>query len=277
MTTIKTDQPVGIVNSAYFHQHFSLQRFYPSSPLEAIVDHYWIVKWQLPDGEGYTQSVIPHPNTHLTFIENASHIQGICQTKYSHTMTGKGQVLGIKFKPAGFYPFAYKAGVAMSALVNQVEDIAKFFPTCSALKQIETTFLHSTIDEERLRELEYVMFTDVLSGQLSVNDKVNLVNQMVHRIETNKSIMSVNDLCALYQLDNRGLQRLFSQYVGVSAKWIINRFRIHDALTQVETNKQVDWTKLAVDLGYYDQAHFIKDFKALMGVTPKQHQAEILT
>jgi len=53
---------------------------------------------------------------------------------------------------------------------------------------------------------------------------------------------------------------------------------MHEALTSVESYDPVidsaqspDWAKLALELGYYDQAHFIKDFKNIMGVTPKEH------
>jgi len=61
----------------------------------------------------------------------------------------------------------------------------------------------------------------------------------------------------------------------VSAKWVINRYRMHDALTSVEANENIDWAKLALQLGYYDQAHFIKDFKSLIGKTPKNYHTAI--
>ena len=66
----------------------------------------------------------------------------------------------------------------------------------------------------------------------------------------------------------RSLQRLFSCYVGVSPKWVIMRYRIHDAVEQIAAGQPSDWSRLAQDLRYCDQTHFIKDFKALVGKSP---------
>ncbi len=70
------------------------------------------------------------------------------------------------------------------------------------------------------------------------------------------------------RINKRTLQRLFSQYVGVSPKWVIKRFRLLEAVGELSKNKKADWTKLALELGYFDQAHFIKDFKSIIGKTP---------
>jgi AraC-like DNA-binding protein len=72
-------------------------------------------------------------------------------------------------------------------------------------------------------------------------------------------------------ISKRTLQRLFNQYVGVSPKWVIKRYRLHDAVEQLATGAVVDWPRLALDLGYFDQAHFIKDFKMLVGTPPGEY------
>ena len=64
------------------------------------------------------------------------------------------------------------------------------------------------------------------------------------------------------------LQRLFGRYVGVSPKWVIQRYRLHEAAEQLATGESVSQTELALNLGYSDQAHFIRDFKAIVGVSP---------
>jgi AraC-like DNA-binding protein len=72
-------------------------------------------------------------------------------------------------------------------------------------------------------------------------------------------------------ISKRTMQRLFSQYVGVSPKWVIKRYRLHDAAEQVASGSIEDWARLAAELGYFDQAHFIKDFKKLVGQTPGEY------
>ena len=63
---------------------------------------------------------------------------------------------------------------------------------------------------------------------------------------------------------------MFNQYVGVGPKWVINRYRMHEALERMEQDDALEWTRLALELGYFDQAHFIRDFKALIGRSPRE-------
>jgi AraC-like DNA-binding protein len=85
----------------------------------------------------------------------------------------------------------------------------------------------------------------------------------------------VDDVVNRMGLNKRSLQRLFSQYVGVSPKWVIKRDRLHEATEQLTSGSVVNWAKLAQDLGYFDQAHFIKDFKNIVGSTPAEYAKAI--
>jgi AraC-like DNA-binding protein len=69
-------------------------------------------------------------------------------------------------------------------------------------------------------------------------------------------------------LSKRPLQQLFNEYVGVGPKWVINRYRLHEVIERMAAQGPVSWTELALELGYFDQAHFIRDFKALVGCSP---------
>src|SRR6202044_2078162 len=76
-------------------------------------------------------------------------------------------------------------------------------------------------------------------------------------------------------LSERKLQRLFSDYVGVSPKWVMRRARLHEAALRVDADgpASVDWAALAADLGYADQAHLTRDFTATLGVPPTRYAA----
>ncbi|GAB2547425.1 hypothetical protein GCM10027065_18730 [Rhodanobacter koreensis] len=67
------------------------------------------------------------------------------------------------------------------------------------------------------------------------------------------------------------MQRLFHRYVGASASWVVKRYRIYEALEQLVAGKPSAWAILAQDLGYYDQAHFINDFRKLVGRSPSEY------
>jgi AraC-like DNA-binding protein len=87
---------------------------------------------------------------------------------------------------------------------------------------------------------------------------------------------SVEELASRAKLTTRTLQRLFGQYVGIGPKWVINRYRIHEAIAQLQTGGPIDWMEVALALGYFDQAHFIRDFRKLVGSSPSAYaQAQV--
>jgi AraC-like DNA-binding protein len=69
----------------------------------------------------------------------------------------------------------------------------------------------------------------------------------------------------------RSRQRRFQDLGGFGAMRVITRFRIHEVIESLAAGAPADWPRLALDLGYYDQAHFIHDFKGLVGCTPVEY------
>jgi len=73
----------------------------------------------------------------------------------------------------------------------------------------------------------------------------------------------------------RTMQRLFARHVGVSPKWVIRRKRLHEAAERLADDDPPDLAALAVDLGYADQAHFVRDFRDLVGVPPGSYVRQL--
>ncbi len=86
-------------------------------------------------------------------------------------------------------------------------------------------------------------------------------------------VAKVDDVVRLAGLSKRTLERLFREYVGVGPKWVIQRYRLHEAAEYAATGKPLDWADLAARLGYADQAHFIRDFKRIVGQSPSRYAA----
>jgi AraC-like DNA-binding protein len=61
---------------------------------------------------------------------------------------------------------------------------------------------------------------------------------------------------------------MFLQYAGVSPTWVLRRYRLLEAAESVREGKPVSWAEIAADLGYADQAHLTRDFRAAIGQTP---------
>lgn len=66
----------------------------------------------------------------------------------------------------------------------------------------------------------------------------------------------------------RNLQRLFTEHVGVGPKWLIRRYRLPEVTERMAAGGVIQWAELAADLGYADQAHFVRDFISMFGESP---------
>lgn len=275
MNVEKTSAPVGILNINEFSKYCSLTRFYPQPNFQHYIEHYWYITWQLPKDKTHQQSVIPHPNTHLIFLRNQSHIQGVCKKKYNHSLAGIDNLIGVKFTPAGFYAFAKQAALSMNELCDKAVSIDDVFNVNWIELENEVFSLTNPVD--KIAHIDNVLFSAIVNS-FTEDKNIVLINTIVTEIECNPSLMRVSDVSCHFSMSQRKLQRLFSQYIGVTVKWVISRYRIHDALTKIDnidSNKQFNWVNLAVQLGYYDQAHFIHAFSQLIGQTPNDYQRSL--
>ena len=93
------------------------------------------------------------------------------------------------------------------------------------------------------------------------------------------SLTRVEQVAALAGLEVRALQRRFVAAVGVSPKWVIQRYRLHEAAAQLtrlaQQQEAPDLAQLALQLGYFDQSHFIRDFKDVVGRPPGAYVAQV--
>ena len=90
----------------------------------------------------------------------------------------------------------------------------------------------------------------------------------MHALLHDRSVTRVADVTDRFGMSTRALQRLFERYVGVSPKWVLRRYRLHEAAARLAEGTGGTWAEVAVELGYFDQAHFIRDFTRAVGMTP---------
>jgi AraC-like DNA-binding protein len=182
--------------------------------------------------------------------------------KFSRVLKGKSGVVAVKFTPGGFYPFARKP---LSALAETTVSVREIFGAAGG--RLEQAVLAATENASCIAIIE-----DFLRGQRPAADATaTLITEIVYGVARDRGILSVDDLVARHQINKRTLQRLFAKYVGVSPKWVIQRYRLHEAAERLAADPSVAQSALATDLGYSDQAHFIRDFKALVGASPANY------
>lgn len=105
---------------------------------------------------------------------------------------------------------------------------------------------------------------------LNNDENILKINDIIEKISTERSITRVDDLVSIFNIEKRRLQRLFKTYVGIGPKWVIKKYRLHEIIEKID-NGDVDWQQMITDLGYYDQSHFIKDFRTFIGKSPSQY------
>jgi AraC-like DNA-binding protein len=109
----------------------------------------------------------------------------------------------------------------------------------------------------------------------AADPQVERIAAILRTVETSPALTMVEDLAASAGVGVRALQQLFSDYVGVSPKWVIRRYRLHDAADRLANEDNVDLSELALALGYFDQAHFTSDFHKLVGQAPAQYRRSV--
>ncbi|TDQ36581.1 AraC family transcriptional regulator [Aureibacillus halotolerans] len=260
----------GILHAVAGQEKFSLSRFDPDARLSPFVEHYWSVSYALPSGVSHTQTVLSYPNIHLAFEQDEAGrralLYGIPERPFVRKLSGTGKVLGIKFRAGGFYPFWQQA---VSALTGQTLDASRLFG--SDMSVFRAKVLHAAEDATMAEQAERILLTRLPERDSQAEKAGRIVEETIH----DRSIIKVEQLSERSGLSIRQLQRLFSQYIGVSPKWVIKRFRLQEAAERLEQDDSVEWAELAVHLGYFDQAHFIKDFKSVVGTSPAHYRESL--
>jgi AraC-like DNA-binding protein len=266
MTRSAVGEPGGILNPKVGEKKFQLSRLLPSEDLKFFVEHYWVVTWDLRGQEPYLSENLPYPTVHLVIEKEKSNLFGVITGKFSVLLKEKGRAFGVKFRPGAFYPF----------VKSPVSRFTNSFIRLSDVFGIDALALEAMIlpleDEEKMINVAEHFLRERLP---EYDENVAAVNKIIDAITADGTILKVDDVVDRLNLNKRWLQRLFNHYVGVSPKWVIKRYRLHEAAHKLAHDEVKNWPMLALDLGYFDQAHFIKDFKAFVGKTPAEYAKHI--
>ncbi len=261
-------KPRGVLRPHATSDAFKYERRRPSAPLADLVEHYWYVSWDLRNAHSHLQETLPHPNVHLVVEQGVAQIYGVQTARFTRLLEGQNYVFGIKFKPGAFYPFL-KTRVA--TLIDRSLPAEAVFGAASqelALRMAACADMDS---------MATVAQSFLLSHLPPHDPHVVRVSALVASIASDLSITSVDQLLAVAAMDKRSLQRHFQKYVGIGAKWVIKRYRLHEAIMQVQDRTVQSWAALALDLGYFDQAHFVRDFHSLVGQSPADYAQSLTT
>ncbi len=250
----------------------------PPPPLLApFVENFWIVEDPtgpridrvLPDGLvnlmfnwGAPQRLYDLDDLNRFQVSERAWIAGMRAEPIANGPTDGTRMAGIRFKPGGVAPFLERIPVGeFTERVVELHDVLGRAANVVAER----------LGEARSNAERFAILARFLLDR--AGDTLRQDGRIAHCVR-HLRIRSVRDLTHDLGISNKHLNRLFQRHVGVNPKTLARIQRFQGVLTALHAQEGTPhWARLALDSGYYDQAHMIGEFKACSGLTPGDYAA----
>ncbi len=266
VTVLEQIRPMSraVVDPTAASQHMEIRQFVPENPADTPwLEHVWSVQWHLPHGVTHTQRTVPYPAFNLIADQTKGCALFGCSTGcFDYDLSGTGQVVGFRFRPAA--QIAFWSSDAAQLTDGQLPADQVLPATASAAL---TRLTVKNISLERISDV----LTALCQVAIPISTGAKNVAKMVQHIAELPRICRLDDLTGEFQLSERSIQRQFGQYLGISPKLVIDRFRMHEALGTMHSNQGAEFADLAARLDYFDQSHFTTAFRKMTGVSPGKY------
>jgi AraC-like DNA-binding protein len=234
----------------------------PSEELAPFVDHLWekqvdesgIIPYEIETIFPEDQAVLTYSfgkeyyRSHANITDFKSitgmQLEGLHQAPNFYKHQPGIHIFGVKFRAGGLYPFLTSSVAATNNLSTDADNIFPKLPELNSsmnfnerCEQIEAFLLAHLIDKQAKKYIKLLMWLDELETESSASYKT--------------------------------LSRLFQEVLGISPKEYVQIKRVNQSLALFASSKDIKSQDLADQLGYYDSAHFINEFKKYTGKTPK--------
>ncbi|WP_413110218.1 helix-turn-helix domain-containing protein [Thaumasiovibrio sp. DFM-14] len=253
---IHSKQPFFVLSSEQFLTHLS-----PDNP---EISHFYSFK------AGFSQETtiaIPDGCIDIVFDCDANSPTGqVCGTRL--------EAGAVAFEPGHrYFGFRFAPGIFPDFLAISAQDLIGH----------EFDLHDVTKDSEFL--LEQVINSDNFSTQISAAKQFlkkkqrrktsELTNQIITKIRQHKGNIQIQDLERFSGYTSRTLQRMFKNDIGLTPKGFSRAIRCQSAVYDINHCHDLTFSELAVDLGFSDQSHFLREFKKLVNVTPLEYQNRV--
>ncbi len=252
---------------------------YPSQKLKPYIKQYWAIEHVLKSGAAYLQRIVPSglpelilyidhkPKSEKRSIEAHLLLNGQHNDYYDLHISEDLSIFSILFQPQGVRQFF---NLPFSELTNR--SVPLEFINGALSKELQGKLSDNISFNNRVLIAE-----DVFCQQLTANKKDYDFNRISHTVEVIRNTKGVVEIDFLSQqacLSRKQFERMFLGYIGISPKQYLKIVRFQSALHINSQSNDLSMTQLAHESVYYDQSHFINDFKALTGLTPKKFFAD---
>lgn len=250
----------------------------PTAALAPFIKHYWVLETEPSDG-CVTERVVPTANIELLFhyktpflvtspnkatsLQPQTLLSGFSNSFSDASTQGESGVIAVDFHPCGacnFFRFQ------LSEAQNQNIGLTDIFSNEVRAVEDQLCTLHTL--KQRVEVVEQFL----MSKLKPINPyDFQLIKHGVQLIIESSGNLQSPQLAEKLSVSTRNLERKFSTFVGVTPKQFAKVVRFHEVLNGLTNGSAHYLTEYAYNNGYFDQSHFIKEFKAFSGFTPSEY------
>lgn len=176
---------------------------------------------------------------------------------------GANRMLGVRFYPHTASVFLNEDVQVFNNRVNDFNAIAG-----RPVKELHTRLLEATSMSEQIRLLEAFLMARCYA-QPKHFEQLKLINHVMHELKQEDFFEKITSVASRYGITSRYLQKLFLKHTGLTPKLYTKINRFQNSLVLV-SKREESLTSIAYECNYFDQAHFIREFKSFTGLTPSE-------
>jgi len=255
------------------------QLHFPEAPLSQFVENMWLIEGYagdytrekiLPDGA--IELIIDLDTQPKTIFEDeaSERFRTVRKAWISGERThyivigaeSNQSMVGIRFRPGGAYPFF---NFPISELSESVTELDLIWG--SLVDEIRNQLLETKSAQERLLRLESFLLRQA-RRPLEVN---RLITFAVYQLQHSPQFLAIRDLANTIGITQKHLISQFERVVGLRPKSFARVCKFQNVVNLIEQQKEFKWAAIALECGYYDQAHFIKEFHSFSGLNPSAY------
>jgi AraC-like DNA-binding protein len=253
----------------------SYREIKPGGPLGKYVKCYYI--YESSSDTAFGDTVFPSGTTEIIFNLGEGQWQAINGQSFVTTppiefwgqivkplpvrSIGRNTMLGIRFFPHAAGHFINDKADLFN---NQVVDYSEL--SGHDAKTLHARLLDTPVWNTRIELVEAYLLQQLAQAERRFH-KMAMVSDVMHEIVQQDFFDNIDNVASRYGITSRYLQKLFLQYTGLTPKLYSKINRFQNSLKLV-TGKDASLTSIAYECGYFDQSHFIREFKTFTGVTP---------
>lgn len=243
------------------------QEYPPSPALAAHVACFWTSQ-AIPAGAPIRRRILPDNCIDILWQDRAplGYVAGMMSRAHRFELTEPRLTVAVRFLPGAARAFF---GLPLLALQDHHPALEDLWPRHEAEALAAALWERERTVAQRLATLERALLARLRHSQPAAADR--LARAAIRLIEQADGALRIDDLARTLGVSRQHLALQFRERVGLHAKTfaMVSRFRRASSALRGQEARQVDWSALALEHGYYDQSHLIHEFKLFTGATPE--------